>query len=150
MNSIPLHTLRRPVSSPLSLLLNRLSLCISCFMLLFNFMVNILPVGIRAPIAEGSDCALVVTGAYDRRVRLWDIGATALVGGRSKLLGTLSSKVRTNENTNSKISRATLEQISEFCTQLPHRKAHKRDGLSYIPLLPKTDIDLNACLGHRT
>ncbi|CAM9214402.1 unnamed protein product, partial [Sphacelaria rigidula] len=42
---------------------------------------------------EGGECGLAVTGAFDRRVRLWDISAVAVVGARAKLLGTLSSKV---------------------------------------------------------
>lgn len=48
--------------------------------------------------SESSECALVVTGAYDRRLRLWDttaaVAAPARAGGRAKMLGTLSSKVR--------------------------------------------------------
>lgn len=48
------------------------------------------------PSSEASECALVVTGAYDRRLRLWDIAAAAATaaGGRGEMLGTLSSKVR--------------------------------------------------------
>eukprot|EP00903_Cladosiphon_okamuranus_P011632 g10941.t1 len=48
----------------------------------------------HAPSSEANECALVVTGAYDRRLRLWDIAAAtaAAVGGRGDMLGTLSSK----------------------------------------------------------
>lgn len=48
-------------------------------------------------VSEESECALVVTGAYDRRLRLWDVAAAAAAaaGGRAKMLGTLSSKVCT-------------------------------------------------------
>lgn len=47
------------------------------------------------PSSEASECALVVTGAYDRRLRLWDVtpATVAAAGGRAKILGTLSSKV---------------------------------------------------------
>ncbi|CAM9451788.1 unnamed protein product [Ectocarpus sp. 6 AP-2014] len=51
----------------------------------------------QSPASESSECALVVTGAYDRRLRLWDtttaVAAPAREGGRAKMLGTLSSKV---------------------------------------------------------
>lgn len=43
---------------------------------------------------EGSQCSLVVSGAFDGRLRLWDIDPTAVVGGRANMLGTLSNKVR--------------------------------------------------------
>lgn len=45
--------------------------------------------------SEAGECALVVTGAYDRRLRLWDVtsATVAAAGGRAKMLGTLSSKV---------------------------------------------------------
>ncbi|CAN0532805.1 unnamed protein product, partial [Ectocarpus sp. 12 AP-2014] len=51
----------------------------------------------HSPASESSECALVVTGAYDRRLRLWDttaaVAAAARAGGRAKMLGTLSSKM---------------------------------------------------------
>ncbi|CAM9378289.1 unnamed protein product [Ectocarpus fasciculatus] len=51
----------------------------------------------QSPASEASECALVVTGAYDRRLRLWDttaaVAAPARGGGRAKMLGTLSSKM---------------------------------------------------------
>lgn len=43
---------------------------------------------------EGSQCSLVVSGAFDGRLRLWDIDPTAVIGGRANMLGTLSNKVR--------------------------------------------------------
>lgn len=93
-----------PCSTSLSLLLDRFSPCISYFVVLCNFLVKILPVGIRVPISEGSDCALVVTGAYDRHIRLWDISTTTSVGGRANLLGTLSGKVRARKTKNSRMT----------------------------------------------
>lgn len=48
----------------------------------------------KHPTSEARDCALVVTGAYDRQLRLWDVSETSVsTEERTKLLGTLSNKV---------------------------------------------------------
>lgn len=41
--------------------------------------------------------SLVVSGAYDRRLRLWDISSPAIMSGQATMLGTLSEKVRYND-----------------------------------------------------
>lgn len=62
---------------------------------LFSWVFLLYAVALDNPLtSDGSECALVVTGAYDRRLRLWDVlPARASCRGRAQMLGTLSSKV---------------------------------------------------------